>query len=85
MKSCAAAALAAAVRRKYKGTLSRHALGEKENSAPLLAWLDRIATEAGLQPGLKGVVAEPWERTALVDGTSAPAKDEELRKMTPAL
>ena len=81
----AAAALAAAVRRKYKGTLSRHALGEKENSAPLLAWLDRIATEAGLQPGLKGVVAEPWERTALVDGTSAPAKDEELRKMTPAL
>jgi hypothetical protein len=75
----AAAALAGAIRRKYKGTVARSALGEKENSAPLLEWLDQVATEAGLEPGLKGVVAEPWERAALIDGTSAPAKDEELR------
>ena len=70
----AAAALAAAIRRKYKGTLARSALGEKDHAAPLLAWLDTVAAEAGVAPGLKGVVAEPWERTALVDGTSAPAR-----------
>ena len=70
----AAAALAATIRRKYKGTLARHALGERENAAPLLAWLDKVAAQAGITPGLKGVVPEPWERDALVDGTSAPAR-----------
>lgn len=67
----AAAALAATIRRKYKGTLARSALGEKEHAEPLLAWLDHVATEAGVPPGLKGVVPEPWERVALVDGTTA--------------
>ena len=75
----AAAALAAAVRRKYKGTLARNGLGERENAERILGYLDRIAVEAGIAPGLAGVVPEPWERAALVDGTSASDKDRELR------
>ena len=75
----AAAALAAAVRRKYKGTLARNGLGERENAERILGYLDRIAVDAGIAPGLAGVVPEPWERAALVDGTSASDKDRELR------
>ena len=75
----AAAALAGAMRRKFKGTLTRSGLGERENAEPLLAWLDGVAEASGVVPGLKGVVKEPWERAALVDGTSAPAKDAEIR------
>ena len=31
----------------------------------MLEYLDAVATEAGLSPGLKGVVAEPWDRGAI--------------------
>ena len=76
----AAAALAAAIRRKYKGTLTRIGLGDPENARPLLEFCDGIAAGAGLEPGLRGVVPEPWERVAMVDGTSAPMLDAALHE-----
>ena len=73
----AAAALAAAVRRKYKGTLARNGLGERENAERILGYLDGIAVDAGIAPGLAGVVPEPWERAATEDGTWAAEADRE--------
>jgi hypothetical protein len=75
----AAVALAAAVRRKYKGSLARSGLGQRVAAQAVLGYLDDIAANAGLKPGLRGVVPEPWERTAMVDGTNAAAVDEAAR------
>lgn len=74
----AAVALAAAIRRKYKGTLARNGLGERDNSQPILDFCDTIAAKFGLTPGLLGVLPEPWERIAMTDGTSAPDIDATL-------
>ena len=35
----------------------------------LLGYLDRVATDAGLPPGLIPGLVEPWERGTLRDGT----------------
>lgn len=39
----------------------------------------QVAEAGGVAPGLKGVVKEPWERAALVDGTNAPTQDTKIR------
>lgn len=65
----ASQALAAAIRRKYKaGWLARGFAGEVPTRA-LLEFLDDAAATGGLEPGLRGRVAEPWERIATEDGT----------------
>ena len=47
--------------------------GGEEATRAMLDYLDSAAAAAGLEPGLKGKVEEPWERRALVDGTEWPA------------
>ena len=78
----AAAALASTLRRKYKGTLARSGLGQRLGSSAVLNYLDGVAERGGLAPGLRGVVPEPWERTAIVDGTTAAQLDQANAKET---
>ena len=71
----AAQALAAAIRRKYKAGWLARGFGGEEATRAMLDYLDSAAAAAGLEPGLKGKVEEPWERRALVDGTEWPAAE----------
>ena len=77
----AAAALAAGMRRKFKGSLARSEIGSAAHGGVILEFLDGIAHRAGLNPGLQGVVTEPWERRSWADGTTAHAVAEEQRRM----
>ena len=79
----AAAALAAGMRRKFKGSLARSEIGSAAHGGVILEFLDGIAHRAGLNPGLQGVVTEPWERRSWADGTTAHAVAEEQRRMAP--
>jgi hypothetical protein len=78
----AAAAVAATLRRKYKGTLAKSGLGQKLGSSAVLHYLDGVAERAGLAPGLRGVVPEPWERAAIVDGTTSAELDKDSIQQT---
>ena len=73
----AAAALAAAMRRKFKGSLARSEMGSPAHGGVILAYLDGIARGAGLEPGLGGVVEEPWTRRTWADGTTAHVDENE--------
>ena len=70
----AAQATAAAIRRKHRGRLHNRGVGTEGQLRALLQFLDGVATAAGLEPGLAGVVAEPWERLTVDDGTG-PGRD----------
>ena len=49
--------------------------GSERYGGTILRYLDDVAREAGLAPGLLGVLPEPWEREALEDGTVARGED----------
>ena len=70
----AAQATAAAIRRKHRGRLHNRGVGTDGQLRALLQFLDGIATAAGLEPGLAGILVEPWERLTVDDGTG-PGRD----------
>jgi hypothetical protein len=70
----AAQAMAAALRRKYRGRLHNRGVGTEAALRSLLGYLDGVTSGAGLEPGLLGVVQEPWERQSVDDGTG-PGRD----------
>jgi hypothetical protein len=65
----AAQALAAAIRRKYKAGWIARGFADEVPTRAMLEYLDDAAAAAGLEPGLRGKLAEPYERTAMEDGT----------------
>ena len=69
----AAAALGANLRRRYKGSFFYFALGRHQSQRALLEYLDSVATAGGV-PVWKEV-PDPWERTAVEDGTWAADAD----------
>ena len=49
-------------------------MGSVSSLRAILKYLDSVTQEAGLEPGLEGLVAEPWERLSPEDGTG-PMRD----------
>ena len=70
----AAQSMAAAIRRKPRGRLHNRGVGSVSSLRAILSFLDSVTQEAGLEPGLQGLVAEPWERLSPEDGTG-PMRD----------
>ena len=70
----AAQSMAAAIRRKHRGRLHNRGVGSVSSLRAILRYLDSVTQEAGLEPGLEGLVAEPWERLSPEDGTG-PMRD----------
>jgi hypothetical protein len=68
----AAQALAGAIRRKYKAGWIARGFADEVPTRAMLDFLDDAAAAGGLGPGLAGQLAEPWERTAMEDGTGWP-------------
>ena len=66
--------MAAAIRRKHRGRLHNRGVGSVSSLRAILRFLDSVTQEAGLEPGLEGLVAEPWERLSPEDGTG-PMRD----------
>ena len=71
----AAQAVAAAMRRKYKGMNHYQGIGQPSSQRAILGYLDGVAASAGLKPG--PLLPPPWERSAAVDGTRAWAQEQE--------
>ena len=65
----AAQALAAAIRRKYKAGWIARGFANEIPTRAMLDFLDDAASAGGMNPGLAGLLAEPWERVAMEDGT----------------
>lgn len=57
-----------------QGWLAR-GFGARKPTEIMLTALDDAAGAGGLSPGMKGRVAEPWDRAATVDGTLWPEED----------
>lgn len=79
----AALALSAAIRLKPKGILYYQSMGREEAQRAVLGYLDGIVSAAGLKPW-RGVVPEPWERSAEDDGTFAFAAEDAARRAAAA-
>ena len=65
----AAQALAAAIRRKYKAGWIARGFANEIPTRAVLDFLDDAASAGGMNPGLAGLLAEPWDRVAMEDGT----------------
>ena len=64
----------ATLRRKYRGRLHDRGVGTEAALRSLLGYVDGVTSGVGLEPGLLGVVQEPWERQSVDDGTG-PGRD----------
>ena len=78
-----AQAVAAAIRRKYKGMMHYMGVGSTGSLKAMVGYLDQITEGNGLAPGLLGRVVEPWERDSMEDGTFAAETERLLRSASP--